>query len=111
MSPSPREGRAGGGSGRGESEPHLPMQPKHIRCLTADSQCSGDTTPEDWGTQFASANVARLNKLSFVIRVRHLFLPKPFRCSMVLEYLFLLARIVELDLAHALAHPVEKELG
>ena len=51
------------------------------------------------------------DKLSFVIRLGHLFLPKPFRCSMVLEYFFLLARIVELDLAHAFAHPVEKEPG
>src|SRR2546426_3312864 len=51
------------------------------------------------------------DKLSFVICLGHLFLPKPFRCSMVLEYLFLLTRIVELDLIHAFAHPVEKEPG
>ena len=30
---------------------------------------------------------------------------------MGLEYLFLFTRIIKLDLAHAFAHPVEKELG
>src|SRR5207247_3006360 len=48
------------------------------------------------------------DKPSFVICLGHLFLPKPFRCSMALKYLLLLTRIVELDLAHAFAHPVEK---
>jgi len=49
--------------------------------------------------------------LSFVVRLSNLFLPKPFRGSVVLEYLFSLARIVELDLVHAFSHPVEKEPG
>src|SRR2546427_5560547 len=39
------------------------------------------------------------------------FLPKPFGGPMVLKHLLLLARVVQLDLLHAFAHPVEKESG